>query len=54
MIVTELGILMLVKLRHRLKAALPMVVTELGILILVKLLQFEKYFHQWSLRSWGY
>ena len=39
MLVTELGILILVKLLQPQKASFPMLVTELGILMLVKLLQ---------------
>ena len=39
MLVTELGIVTLVKLLQELKAPVPMLVTELGIVTLVKLLQ---------------
>ncbi len=42
MLVTELGILILVKLSQSAKAAIPMLVTELEILILVKLVQRPK------------
>ena len=41
MLVTELGILTLVKLLHCIKAHSPMLVTELGILMLIKLLQSQ-------------
>ena len=42
MLVTELGIVMEVKLLQERKAELPMLVTELGIAMEVKVLQPEK------------